>query len=111
MEAHKSGIEDPALEQLSLSSIATVEHVPLSRLFDAKIDAASAVLLHSLSFLPRAAQRRLHPWQLLLCLGFSDPSVDSALASDLSLTRIIHYQFPLYMYLDLAIFHGNYDID
>ncbi|KAM7472238.1 hypothetical protein LguiA_010421 [Lonicera macranthoides] len=83
-------IEDPALEQLSLSGIATVEHVPLSRLSDAKIESASAVLLHSLSFLPRAAQRRLRPWQLLLCLGSSDPSVDSALASDLGLTRLVH---------------------
>ncbi|KAM7463423.1 hypothetical protein LguiA_031544 [Lonicera macranthoides] len=87
MEAHKSGIEDPALEQLSLSGIATIEHVLFNCLSDAKIDSASAVLLHSLSFLPRAAQRRLRPWQLLLCLDSSDPSVDS----DLSLTRIIHY--------------------
>lgn len=82
-------IEDLALEQDSLAGVAAVEHVPLSRLSDGKIESAAAVLLHSLAFLPRAAQRRLRPWQLVLCLGSADRSVDSALAADLGL-RLVH---------------------
>ncbi|KAJ4777954.1 C-terminal-binding protein [Rhynchospora pubera] len=82
-------LEDTSIEQESLSGIATVEHVPLSRLSDGRIESASVVLLHSLTFLPRAAQRRLRPWQLVLCLGSTDRAVDSALASDLGL-RLVH---------------------
>lgn len=82
-------IEDCALEQESLAGVATVEHVPLARLADGKIESAAAVLLHSLAYLPRAAQRRLRPYQLILCLGSADRSVDSALASDLGL-RLVH---------------------
>ncbi|GAV83416.1 LOW QUALITY PROTEIN: 2-Hacid_dh_C domain-containing protein [Cephalotus follicularis] len=82
-------IEDCVLEQESLAGIAEVEHVPLSRLSDGKIESAAAVLLHSLAFLPRAAQRRLRPYQLILCLGSADRSVDSALAADLGL-RLVH---------------------
>ncbi|KAK9279915.1 hypothetical protein L1049_013599 [Liquidambar formosana] len=82
-------IEDCSLELDSLAGVATVEHVPLSRLSDGKIESAAAVLLHSLAYLPRAAQRRLRPWQLVLCLGSSDRSVDSALAADLGL-RLVH---------------------
>lgn len=82
-------IEDCVLEQDSLAGVALVEHVPLSRLADGKIEAAAAVLLHSLAYLPRAAQRRLRPYQLILCLGSSDRAVDSVLAADLGL-RLIH---------------------
>ncbi|KAL5727151.1 hypothetical protein ACHQM5_000377 [Ranunculus cassubicifolius] len=82
-------LEDIHLESITLSQIATVEHIGLNRLTDGKIESAAAVLLHSLAFLPRAAQRRLQPWQLILCLGSSDRSVDSALASDLGL-RLVH---------------------
>ncbi|RVW47056.1 C-terminal binding protein AN [Vitis vinifera] len=82
-------IDDPSLEQESLSGIASVEHISLARLSDGKIESAAAVLIHSLAYLPRAAQRRLRPWQLLLCLGSSDRSVDSALAADLGL-RLVH---------------------
>ncbi|CAI0470245.1 unnamed protein product [Linum tenue] len=82
-------IDDCAIEQDSLSGVATVEHVPLSRLADGKIESASAVLLHSLAYLPRAAQRRLRPYQLVLCLGSADRAVDSALAADLGL-RLVH---------------------
>ncbi|PIN13670.1 hypothetical protein CDL12_13705 [Handroanthus impetiginosus] len=83
-------VEDTVLEQECLSGVAQVEHVPLSRLAESRIESAVAVLLHSLSFLPRAAQRRLRPWQLILCLGSSDRAVDSALAADLGLNRLIH---------------------
>ncbi|KAK2967316.1 hypothetical protein RJ640_006182, partial [Escallonia rubra] len=83
-------IEDTVLEQECLAGVAAVEHVALSRLADARIESAAAVLLHSLAFLPRAAQRRLRPWQLVLCLGSSDRSVDSALAADLGLQRLVH---------------------
>ncbi|KAH6817955.1 Rossmann-fold superfamily protein [Perilla frutescens var. frutescens] len=83
-------IEDVAVEQECLSDVALVEHVPLSRLADSRIDSAAAVLIHSLAFLPRAAQRRLRPWQLILCLGSSDRAVDSALAADLGLNRLVH---------------------
>ncbi|KAL5796115.1 hypothetical protein ACOSQ2_000935 [Xanthoceras sorbifolium] len=82
-------IEDCALEEESLAGVAAVEHVPLSRLADGKIEAAAAVLLHSLAYLPRAAQRRLRPYQLILCLGSADRAVDSALAADLGL-RLVH---------------------
>ena len=82
-------VEDNSLEQDSLSGIAIVEHVGLSRLADGRIESAAAVLLHSLAFLPRAAQRRLRPWQLVLCLGSADRAVDSALAADLGL-RLVH---------------------
>ena len=82
-------IEDCAIEQESLSGVALIEHVPLSRLSDGKIESAAAVLLHSLAYLPRAAQRRLRPFQLILCLGSADRAVDSALAADLGL-RLVH---------------------
>lgn len=82
-------IEDCVLEQDSLAGVALVEHVPLSRLADGKIEAAAAVVLHSLAYLPRAAQRRLRPYQLILCLGSSDRAVDSSLAADLGL-RLVH---------------------
>ncbi|XWS32131.1 hypothetical protein CRYUN_Cryun23aG0134800 [Craigia yunnanensis] len=82
-------IEDCVVEQESLAGVALVEHVPLSCLGDGKIEAAAAVLLHSLAYLPRAAQRRLRPYQLILCLGSSDRAVDSALAADLGL-RLVH---------------------
>ncbi|XP_022147307.1 C-terminal binding protein AN [Momordica charantia] len=82
-------IEDCSLEQDCLAGVAVVEHVPLSRLADGKIESAAAVLLHSLAYLPRAAQRRLHPYHLILCLGSADRSVDSALAADLGL-RLVH---------------------
>ncbi|XP_047334301.1 C-terminal binding protein AN-like isoform X2 [Impatiens glandulifera] len=83
-------IEDTSLEQECLAGIAAVEHVSLSRLVESKIESAAAVLLHSLAFLPRAAQRRLRPWQLIICLGSSDRSVDSALAVDLGLQHFVH---------------------
>lgn len=82
-------IDDFAMEQDSLSGVAAVEHVPLSRLADGRIESASAVLLQSLAYLPRAAQRRLRPYQLILCLGSADRAVDSALAADLGL-RLVH---------------------
>ena len=82
-------IEDCAIEQDSLSGVALIEHVPLGRLSDGKIESAAAVLLHSLAYLPRAAQRRLRPYQLILCLGSADRAVESALAADLGL-RLVH---------------------
>ncbi|CAN6463877.1 unnamed protein product [Victoria cruziana] len=82
-------LEDVGMEQEGLSGVALVEHVGLNRLGDGRIESASAVLLHSLAFLPRAAQRRLQPWQLILCLGSSDRAVDSALAADLGL-HLVH---------------------
>ncbi|XP_057961196.1 C-terminal binding protein AN [Malania oleifera] len=82
-------IEDCTIEQDSLAGVAAVEHVSLSRLADGRIEAAAAVLLHSLAYLPRATQRRLRPWQLVLCLGSGDRAVDSALAANLGL-RLVH---------------------
>ncbi|EPS68072.1 angustifolia, partial [Genlisea aurea] len=83
-------IEDVALEKECLAGVVQVEHVPLIRLAESRIESAAAVILHSLAFLPRAAQRRLRPWQLVLCLGSSDRAVDSAVAADLGLDRLIH---------------------
>ena len=51
-------IEDKLLEEECLGSIAEVEHVSLSRLEDSRIESAAAVLIHSFSFLPRAASAR-----------------------------------------------------
>ncbi|OEL38306.1 C-terminal binding protein AN [Dichanthelium oligosanthes] len=82
-------LEDPSLEQDALSGAAAVEHAPLSSLSAGRVEAAAAVLLPSLAFLPRAAQRRLRPWQLLLCLGSPDRAADAAAAADLGL-RLVH---------------------
>ncbi|GFQ08869.1 c-terminal binding protein an, partial [Phtheirospermum japonicum] len=89
-DLEESNYNGKSLEQECLSGVAQVEHVPLSRLAESRIESAAAVLIHSLSFLPRAAQRRLRPWQLILCLGSSDRAVDSALAADLGLNRMVH---------------------
>lgn len=82
-------LEDTSFEVEALAGVAAVEHVGLAHLADGRIESAVAVLLHSLAFLPRAAQRRLQPWQLILCLGSTDRAVDSALAADLGL-RLVH---------------------
>lgn len=47
------------------------------------------VLLHSLAYLPRDAQRRLQPWQLILCLSLSDKAVNITLTTDLGL-HLLH---------------------
>nr|CAB3469738.1 unnamed protein product [Digitaria exilis] len=82
-------LEDPSLEQDALSGAAAVEHAPLSALSAGRVEAAAAVLVPSLAFLPRAAQRRLRPWQLLLCLGSPDRAADAAAAAELGL-RLVH---------------------
>ncbi|CAN6306053.1 unnamed protein product [Urochloa humidicola] len=82
-------LEDSSLEQEALSGAAAVEHAPLSALSAGRVESAAAVLLPSLAFLPRAAQRRLRPWQLLLCLGSPDRAADAAAAAELGL-RIVH---------------------
>ncbi|KAK1262189.1 C-terminal binding protein AN [Acorus gramineus] len=82
-------LEDCSLEQDSLSGVADVEHVGLAAISSGRIESAAAVLLQSLSFLPRAAQRRLRPAQLLLCLGSPDRAADSAAAAELGL-RLVH---------------------
>ncbi|KAF2937051.1 C-terminal binding protein AN [Oryza sativa Japonica Group] len=82
-------LDDPSLEQEGLAGVAGVEHVPLSAVASGRVEAAAAVLLPSLAFLPRAAQRRLRPWQLLLCLGSPDRAADAALAAELGL-RLVH---------------------
>ncbi|GAB2232159.1 hypothetical protein Droror1_Dr00011186 [Drosera rotundifolia] len=82
-------IETPTLESTSLASVATLHHVPLNALTSPLLPAAAAVLIHSLSYLPRAAQRRLSPNSLILCLGSADKAVDSALAADLGI-RLVH---------------------
>ncbi|KAJ4825714.1 hypothetical protein Tsubulata_001212, partial [Turnera subulata] len=58
----------------TLSGVATFEQVPLSCLADGKIQSVATVLLHSLAYLPHAAQHRLRPYQIILCLGSSDRS-------------------------------------
>ncbi|KAL6905243.1 hypothetical protein ACP4OV_002844 [Aristida adscensionis] len=82
-------LEDPSLEQEALAGAAAVEHAPLAALSSGRVEAAAAVLLPSLAFLPRAAQRRLRPWQLLLCLGSPDRAADAAAAAELGL-RLVH---------------------
>ena len=46
-------------------------------------------VLHSLTYLPRVTQRCLCPYQLIICLGSVNCSIDSTLAANLSL-RLIH---------------------
>ena len=46
-------------------------------------------VLHSLTYLPRVTQRCLRPYQLILCLGSVNCSIDSTLAANLSL-RLVH---------------------
>ncbi|XP_074572813.1 C-terminal binding protein AN-like [Curcuma longa] len=82
-------IENPSLEREALAGAAAFEHVGLHDLSGGRIESASAVLIHSLALLPRSAQRRLRPYQLILCLGSQDRAVDSALAADLGL-RLVH---------------------
>ncbi|KAH7404850.1 hypothetical protein KP509_15G046800 [Ceratopteris richardii] len=82
-------LEDYQLEEEALSGVAQIQHVGLHQVADGKIEVAIAVLLHSLSFLPRAAQRRLQSWQLILCLGSVDKAADSTLASELGL-HLLH---------------------
>ncbi|MQM21701.1 hypothetical protein Taro_054745 [Colocasia esculenta] len=82
-------LEDTSLEEEGLAGVAAVEHVGLGRISEGRIEDAAAVLIQSLAFLPRAAQRRLQPWQLVLCLGSADRGVDTALAADLGL-QLVH---------------------
>ncbi|XP_006662540.2 C-terminal binding protein AN-like [Oryza brachyantha] len=82
-------LEDPSMEQEVLAGAAAVEHAPLSALSAGRVEAAAAVLVTSLAFLPRAAQRRLRPWQLVLCLGSPDRAADAAVAAELGL-RLVH---------------------
>jgi hypothetical protein len=87
-------LPDCALEEGALKGVASVEHVSLehvslAQVGEGKIEAAAAVLLHSLAYLPRAAQRRLQPWQLVLTLSCMDKMVDSALANYLGL-QLLH---------------------
>ena len=82
-------LEDCLLEQEALQDVAQIQHVSLSQISEGKIEASIAVLLHSLTFLPRAAQKRLQTWQLILCLGSVDKASDSSLATELGL-HLLH---------------------
>lgn len=82
-------LPDTTLEEGTLKGVAQVEHVSLAQVGEGKIETAAAVLLHSLAYLPRAAQRRLQPWQLILTLSCMDKMVDSALANELGL-QLLH---------------------
>ncbi|CAM0956380.1 unnamed protein product [Alopecurus aequalis] len=82
-------LEDPSVERDALAGAAAVEHAPLSALSSGHVESAAVVLLTSLAFLPRAAQRRLRPWQLILCLGSPDRAADAAAAAELGL-RLVH---------------------
>ncbi|CAM6085721.1 unnamed protein product [Calypogeia fissa] len=82
-------MDDCRAEAEALDGLAVVEHVGLAQVGEGKIEAAVAVLVQSLAYLPRAAQRRLQPWQLILSLGCADKPVDSGLASDLGL-QLLH---------------------
>ncbi|KAG0560583.1 hypothetical protein KC19_10G191300 [Ceratodon purpureus] len=82
-------LEHCRLEQDALAGIAEFRHVGLTQVTEGKIEGAMAVLTSSLAYLPGAAQRRLKPWQLILCLSCVDKAVDSALASELGL-QLIH---------------------
>ncbi|KAM3316059.1 hypothetical protein ACQJBY_034288 [Aegilops geniculata] len=82
-------LDDPSPERELLAGVAGVEHVSLSAVGSGRVESAAAVLLPSLAYLPRAAQRRLRPWQLLLCLGSPDRAADAAAAADLGL-RLVH---------------------
>ncbi|KAI3719613.1 hypothetical protein L6452_20515 [Arctium lappa] len=86
-------IKDASIEHEYLASMVRVKHVPLSLLVEAKFESAATVLLHSLAFLPRDMQHRFRPWQIILCLGSSDHSLDSAIAVDLWLSRLVHVDF------------------
>jgi ABC-type uncharacterized transport system substrate-binding protein len=68
-------VEDCSAEQRELASVAVVEHVALTDIAKGRIEAATVVVVHSLAFLPRNAQRRLSPAQLILCLGSADKQV------------------------------------
>lgn len=61
---------------------------PFSTVASGRVECAAVVLLPSLAFL-HAAQRRLHLWQLLLCLGSPDRVADPAATADL-LLHLVH---------------------
>ncbi|XP_061989349.1 uncharacterized protein LOC133745302 isoform X2 [Rosa rugosa] len=84
-------IDDFAMKQDHFSGVAAVEHIPLSHLADGRIDSASAVVLQSFAYLPRAAQRQLRPYQLILCLGSGDCATDSTFTADLGCQSPKHF--------------------
>ncbi|EFJ07708.1 hypothetical protein SELMODRAFT_928, partial [Selaginella moellendorffii] len=73
----------------ALAGIATLEHLNLAQIAEGKLETAAAVIIHSLAYLPRAAQRRLQPWQLILCLGSIDKPADSTAAAEMGL-KLVH---------------------
>ena len=78
-----------------LSDLFSFEVVGLSEGMLEKLETADVVIIHSLHYLPRAAQRKLSPSQLLLCLGSSVDTrvVESSLAEELGL-RLLHVDVP-----------------
>ncbi|KAK2980366.1 hypothetical protein RJ640_014539 [Escallonia rubra] len=76
---HSQGKLDVRFQACHVTGI--VEHVPFSRLAEARIESAAVLLLHSLTFLPCVAQRRLRlrPWPA----GPLPPPDSPALASSL----------------------------
>ncbi|XP_024397002.1 C-terminal binding protein AN [Physcomitrium patens] len=82
-------LEDCRLEEEALAGIAEVRHVGLTQVTEGRIETAIAVLMTSLANLPGAAQKRLQPWQLILCLSSVDKAVDAALAAEMGL-QVIH---------------------
>ncbi|XP_062025053.1 uncharacterized protein LOC133741125 isoform X2 [Rosa rugosa] len=99
-------IDDFAMKQDHFSGD---EHVPLSHLAHGRIDSASAVVLQSFAYLPRAAQRRLRPYQLILCLGSGDCATDSTFTADLGCQSPKHFDGRIsgvYGYEDFIQFIG-----
>lgn len=82
-------------EAAKLSRLFSFEVVGLSEGMLEKLEHADVVIIHSLHYLPRAAQRKLSPSQLLLCLGSSVDTrvVESSLAEELGL-RLLHVDVP-----------------
>ncbi|GJP78074.1 hypothetical protein CLOP_g8405 [Closterium sp. NIES-67] len=79
----------------ALADVCVLENVGLSEGMLDKLERADVVLVHSLHYLPRAAQRKLSASQLILCLGSSADTrpVESSLAEELGL-RLVHVDVP-----------------
>ncbi|CAI6001126.1 unnamed protein product [Closterium sp. NIES-65] len=79
----------------ALADLCVLENVGLSEGMLDKLERADVVLVHSLHYLPRAAQRKLSASQLILCLGSSADTrpVESSLAEELGL-RLVHVDVP-----------------
>lgn len=82
-------MEDCAGDAEALADVAELEHVSLAEVLGGRLELAAVVVVQSLSFLPRAAQKRLSPAQMVVCMGAADRAAETQLAEELGL-QLLH---------------------